>query len=502
MRRVIANLSYFGLLLAVLLAASPASANVLTSILREAGEAGGSAAGHMASELGALAKAAAHLKGLTHAPKGALAAHATPEGHWQFVNREGQTFTAGTPDELKRVLPSLAPDAVGAGDTKLSLYLSEDSVFDNRGSLDQLPKDADLHVVTDSGAYPVTRKGSGNSATLHAAIKPNLSVELADRQMFNETLSYLGRGLNKANIRTVAFEPGAAKRLSSAPKFDAATKAPLVDMLDPSDITRAFASIRGQTVLVTGRIDNGKIFFSPSTGPELSRDIEELVNAAAESDVNLVVMHTDASRQPGGRNWLWQTIEAGGLRDASKATTFGDFLDVLGAKRGGFQLTAAREGLGRVQIAATQADAGGSLARGASSVLEQTVGHVTGEIVTKAVNLHGRDDSAQQEVDAQLIPGIPAYIQIPYFVSLFAGLISWATIRGWWRRIWPLPEQVEGVGRGRAKLRNLARELVFFAAFLPVAGVPSLLWQMAVQTWANITAPFRWFAKRFLRREV
>ena len=118
------------------------NANVFTHIVREAGEAGGKAAGHGFSHLGPVGKAAAHLKLLPNAPKGALAAHATPEGHWQFVNREGQVYTAGTPDELKRVMPTLAPEAIAAGESKLTLYVSEDSLFDNRTALSQLPADS------------------------------------------------------------------------------------------------------------------------------------------------------------------------------------------------------------------------------------------------------------------------------------------------------------------------------------------------------------------------
>ena len=496
MRRVMSVL----VLVAALFVVPDARANWLTHVLREAGEAGGKTAGHMSHELGAVGKAASHLKGLTGAPKGALAAHATPEGHWQFVNREGQTFTAGTPDELKRALPTLAPDV--AGDSKLTLYLSEDSVFDNRAALDQLPKDADLHVVTGSGAYRVTRTGAGQWATLRAQIKPNVIVDVAHRDMFNETLSYLGRNLNKANIRTVAFEPGAPKRVSTAPKLDSVTKTPLVDQLDPADLANAFGSIRGQTVLVTGRVDQGKVFFSPSKGPEIGLELAELTGAASASDVNLVVLMSDATRQAGGRNWLWQTIEVGGLNDATKSATFGDFLDVLGAKRGGFQIKAGADGPGRIQLAALPSEAAKGLAADATHSLEETIGHVTGEIVTKAVEIHARDDSAQKEIDGQLIPGVPTYIQIPYLISLVVALICWSTLRRWWRRIWPARATVEGEGRGAAFASNLPRELVFFLAFMPFAAMPALIWQMAVQTWAQITAPFRWFARKFLRRQV
>jgi hypothetical protein len=114
-------------LAAALLAASipVAQANWFLKMTRDAGE-----AGSKTSKFGVavLDTAAAHIKALPPTAKGAaLAAHATPEGHWKFVNRDGELFTAGTPDELKRAVPMLLPDKVS--DTNLTIYLTEDTVF-------------------------------------------------------------------------------------------------------------------------------------------------------------------------------------------------------------------------------------------------------------------------------------------------------------------------------------------------------------------------------------
>lgn len=480
----------------------PAAANVFTHIVREAGEAGGKAAGHGLSHLGPVGKAAAHLKILPNAPKGALAAHATPEGHWQFVNREGQVYTAGTPDELQRVMQTLAPDAVAAGESRLTLYVSEDSFFGNRAALSELPADSQLHMVSNGGAYPVTRVGSAASPVFQARLKPNLIVELADRDLFDETLAYLGRSLNRANIRTIAVEPGGKKYVPSAPANDAVTKLPQVDLLDPSNIAAAFGSIRGQTVLLTGRTSSGKITFSPANGPEITLDVTDLVQAARSNDVNIVILHSQASRQPGGRNWFWQTIEVGGMADATKAATFGDFLDALAQRRGGFQVSAAHEGQGRIQLSAISNATDAGLTSSASSFIEEAVGHVTGEIVTSAVEVHARDKQTESEFDARLIPGIPSYVQIPYLVSIVFGVLAWSVSRSWWRRLWPVNTDDLPKGRAERMLRALPREAVFWLIFMPLAGFPALIWQMLSQIWLTVTAPIRWIRRRFLVREV
>ena len=488
-------LSFAFVVVASLLLAMPrAEANWLTSLTKGTGKAASHA--HPHANLGAIGKAAGHLAELPAGPKIALAAHATPEGHWQFANRDGQTFTAGTPDEFNHVLPSLVPDAAAAGDAKLALYLSEDSVFANRGHLDKLPKDADLNLVTDQGAFPIARNPGGKLTLIY---KPNVILDIEDQGLLQETLSTLSRPLNKSNIRTIAAQPGASTTLSSAPKRDGLSKVALVDELDPAHLTRAFSSIRGQTALIVARIDKGKIVFQPSKGGEISRELDEVLAAASQNDVNLVLLRADAPRQPGGRNWLWQKIEVGGLDEAIGTSTYGDFLDALGAKRAPMLVSASRESLGRVRISAVADETKGPLSS-AGNAMEEVIGHVTGEVVSAAVDLHARDDSSQREIDGRIIPGIPSYLQIPYLVGLVTGFLGWPVSRRWWHRLWPPPERGEGQSRLRHWAQGAPNFLVYSLVFLPIAGVPALLWQAAQQAWATVTAPFRWLAKLFRRR--
>ena len=102
----------------------------------------------------ALDHAAAHIKALPDRPDGiALAAQATQEGHWRFVNKAGETFTAGTPDELKRVASVLLPEA--KANAKLSLHVTPDTVFQHRAALKELPKSAELLVVLGDESYRI-----------------------------------------------------------------------------------------------------------------------------------------------------------------------------------------------------------------------------------------------------------------------------------------------------------------------------------------------------------
>jgi hypothetical protein len=142
----------------VLLPPAIAQANWLSKIVGAAEHAGTRAA-KLGS--GGLDRAAAHVKALPPGTGGGavLAAQATQEGHWRFVNRAGETLTAGTPEEMKRVPALLLPEA--KGDAKLSLYVTEETVFLYRPALKDLPAGTDVKVVVGSEAYRVLRRGDG-----------------------------------------------------------------------------------------------------------------------------------------------------------------------------------------------------------------------------------------------------------------------------------------------------------------------------------------------------
>ena len=276
----------------------------------------------------------------------ALAAQATQEGHWRFVNRAGETFTAGTPEELKRVAAVLLPDA--KADARLSLYLTEETIFLNRAALKDLPKGTELYVVAGRESYRVLRRGEGAAERLYAQVRPNLVVEMAERKAFDEAIWQLARPLKAANVRVLALEPGGPPRLASTPRIDPATKRTLVDAIDPASLPAALGTVRGQTVLVTGRVEGRVLYVQPSSGAERSLLLPDLFKAAEEADVNLVVLRAASTpRQPGGRNWLWQKVEVKGLEQAMQHARVADFLNALGGPGGRFARVGERLGPAR-----------------------------------------------------------------------------------------------------------------------------------------------------------
>jgi hypothetical protein len=481
---------------ALLLAAAAPSAHAnwlsrLGRIGSEVGEVG--AAGGKAARIGIveLERAAAHIKSLAPTKGGAvLAAHATPEGHWKFVNRDGEVFTAGTPEELARVVPALLPDT--APGSRLGIYLSEDTLYRDRAMLKDLPDGADLHVVVGSDSYPLIARTDGAAGKLYAAVRPHLLLDVGERGLFDEALAQLERPLSRSQIRTLALEPDGAGTLSSFPRLDAETKAALVDVVDPASLAAALPSVRGQTVLVTGRIEDNLLYFRPNSGSEQSLKLSDLTRAAADNDVNLVILQADAPRQPGGRNWLWQRIAVDGLDDALKRAKFGDFLDALGAANGEFRVSVQREASGRVALRAVPA---GGDAQPLTGVVggwwTHTLSHVTGNVVTTAVEVHARDEGRQKELDRRLVPGIPSLYQALYLVGLTGGILGWSVASGWYARIWPPEQRSEYSSAFGYRAAQAVRLVAFMLIFLPIVGIPAVIVWLILQVWALVTLPVR-----------
>jgi hypothetical protein len=476
--------------------AGTADANWLTRLGRGAAEVG--EAGTAASKLGlgAAQHAAEYVARLPKAAKGpALAAHATPEGHWKFINREGDVFTAASPDELARVGTALAPEA--ATDGKLALYLSEDTVFAERALLKDLPPDAELHVVAGNDGFRL-RRGPDGADSLAAEVRPNITVALNDRKLFDETVFQLGRPLNRSNIRVLALEPGGPQRLSSVPRFDPATKAALVDQIDPASLGEALRKLSGQTVLVTGRVEGDTLAFVAATGGAEQKVFLREISAAAEaSDVNLVVVQASGPRQPGGRNWLWQKVGVAGLDEAMKRATFADFLSALGGTGTELAVTAAEAGQGRVVMRAVPVT---ESAIPLSSTVTDWMGELSGQLVVKAVEVQARDMEREKELDARIVPGIPSALQFVILGSFVLGLLTWGVPRRWWARVWPPEARDSYAGSAGYVAAWLARELAFFAVFLPLVGFPAFLWSICLGLWNVMTMPLRfisWLRSRF-----
>ena len=460
------------LLLGVLLLPSQLDAAGLDSLLDAARRVVRPAA---SPDRGALARAAAYIKTLAPKPEAVvLAAESTPEGHWRFVNRAGETITAGTAQEMRRIPTLLAPEA--KPEAHLSLYLTEETVFARRALLKDLPRASDLYVLVNADSYRVLKRGEGASERLFAEIRGNLVVELADRAEFAEAVYQLARPLDRAQIRILALEPASAARLPPSPRIDPASKKALIDSIDPDSLASALGTVSGQTVLITGRIDGRLVYFKPASAAERSLSLEDLFKAAEVADVNLIVLGASSTpRQPGGRNWLWQKVEVKGLTEALQHARVADFYNALAAANGRYLVGAKPAGAVRtvLDIAPITDLPRAPPSRPIGDVLSDTASGLMGRVITAGVVANVRSAALQRDIDWRFVANVPASIQIGYLALMTLGFCGAPVARRWWQRIWPCEDAAEYAGRSGYWAASSIRLAAFVLVFLPLTALIS-----------------------------
>jgi hypothetical protein len=483
------------LVTALALGQSPAAmANWLTNALEHAGDAGKGVARGVVGLEQDLGRAVAHIKSLPERSGSAvLAAQAGQEGHWRFVNAKGESYTAANATELASVRATLLPGTTG----QLSVYLTPDTVFEQHALLKDLPADANLQIATRSGAYPVIRRNSGDRDLLFAEVRPNLHVRLDNEDIFAETLFQLGQPLKPSNVRVLALESGSLDALTSVPRFDVATRTALVDTIDPARLAASFGRVRGQTVVLTGRIDGGSLVFLDAGGGAGRLPLDDVRKAARVADINLVIVKTENPRQPGGKNWLWQTATIPGLDQAVKQPLFGDFLSAISPQASPLTISGYRDSGHRIVLDVLPSGSSVPLTDTVAGWFDTIAGEAMGRIATTGFEADLNDEQRQRDLDLRIFPGLPSSVQFGYLLLVAMGLFGLRTAWTLWARVWPPEDRSEYASTWGYGVARAVRGLLFALMFLPLVGLPMFVRYLGLQVWTLLTAPIR--ALRWLR---
>ncbi len=397
----------------------------------------------------------------------ALAATVAPDGHWTFVNKAGERFTAANPNEMKRVVSVLAPEAKPG--TWPTLVLAEDIIFRKLDALRSLPPEAALQM--SFSAAPAPLKLDRRADTFSVQLRPKLVADLSQHDAFDELFEQLAQPMVNKRVRLVALEPGGPQTLARQPATDQVQSAPLPDRIDPYKLSAALGTLRGQTVLVTGRIEAGLLYFQMASAPDRSIILSDLIRAAEASDVDLIVLGATSGRQPGARNWLWQQAQVGGIDAALARADLGDFLSAI-ANTGSLALTPAMPNRDRIAISATPSAA-------ASDALSRTLGDltatVTGRIDVAMIQLHLVSSARQRELDRRLIHWLPSWATWGYLTALLLGTLGSAVSWAWWAKLWPpetLADYPRAIGYHAARTVRMIAYVLVFMPLVALAALP------------------------------
>jgi hypothetical protein len=462
-------------LLAVGFEAHRAEANWLTSLGEIAATTGkvagktGRLAGEMSAGLEGAVKAIARLPAEGQA--GAIAAEALDGGAWRLRNAAGETITATSAESVRGALAGLTGDA-----KTLTLFVDQDTAFAAREAIAALPADAKLHLALDDLSLPLLRQGTGDGTRLYAELNQGVILALQDRALFSEALWQLQRPLGKAGMRVLSLDGGGPRALATVGRRSAEGM-PVAEAIDPGALASALPSLRGQTVIVTGKVEGETLAFAGISGTEGKVAVADLMAAAERSDVNILVLDAGVAKQPGGTTWLWQERGIANLDSAMAKASLGDFIAALSRGQGRLAVDADWGASGHFRLSAKPAAAAAPAASGeiaaktlSESTLELAIdlaGKVAGNVApqTTTAALNSRD--TQWDLDSRLIPGIPALLQYQLLGNWVLGLIGFHEARRWWAF---LQRRVAGIVPPFTWPVRIGSELLYWLIFAPLIG--------------------------------
>jgi len=491
-------------LLALEMSSSPSHSGWFTKLVNKASDAGDGRKGIRGAGLADLGAAGLLVRNLPKGNRGhAVAASVSDDGHWHLMNGAGERVTVSGTDELEDAMKWLVPDRFNKERRLITFYMQDEGLLRNPEFIKILPAVARRVIVAGGKSYPVFFKRINSEEILHARLRDGIDVRLGDLEAFREVAWQMEKPLNKGNLRLLSLRQDAAKEI---PKVGVVGSGglPQPDEVDPYFLKSSFTSLRGQTVLITGRVKDDLLYFQPSGASDLSIFIKDIAEAARASDINLIILNTGRSRQPGGLDWLWRKVGIKGLEDGLQQKNFGDFLNMIGKGRGGFDVGVDLQRSSRASmLAGPRVLTPGILEHdngpdydGLGSALTDAVAVIKGDMLVASVMADLPSSSRQKELDDRIIPGIPSDLQHFYLGSLILGLIGFPASRRWWRRLWPQENHDQYGTRAALGGAIAVRAILFVLVFVPVVGIPAFF--VSVDGWfrAIIMAPYNWFARR------
>ncbi|MEZ5855084.1 MAG: hypothetical protein R3D67_10210 [Hyphomicrobiaceae bacterium] len=429
-------------------------------------------------ELAAVTK---YIRSLAVAPgRGVVGAMATDVGHWRLANRSGERFTAANKDELARAFEVLAPEASGEA-ARLAIYVDPNTLYRHASQLRALPHQALTWVVGRAKAYRLIALTDTKDRKFAIEFDANLLLAARDQSEFDEMAWQLSRPLQRASVRTLRLAPAGPTGIARLPTIDAANRRAEPDLVDPGHVGAGLASLTGQMVLISGQWQGARLVFTPESGASSSLGWTELEGAARRNDVNLIVVGASSPRQPGTRNWLWQTATLSNVDAAVAQSQLGAFLVAL-AGDGPLvvRLKTAQQASLVLEVLPQTAHTGrptgplDSLTDVVTGKLSELVSQTSGRIAVERLDLVLPTRARQAELDRRLVKWLPSNVQFTLAAILAAGLASLPVLLGWWHSIWPPEVRNEYAHATGYVTARLARWLIFAAVFVPLAALPAM----------------------------
>ncbi len=485
-----------------LLLGSEADAGLLGKLLRETGDAAGSAGKHVDGVAKHLDEGTSIARKLPKsADSAALALVPAKEGTWQLVTPEGKSLAVPSLEDLPKSLDEaaqarsrpLAGDKMPSGPqkpAKVQVALREADFFKLRDELNGLPKGVAPVLVRRNGSFqPLKPVVIGTRRRLAVELGPNVLIDPATQNALDGNIKFLSRTVNRADLKLARFDSAAAQSVNPAETFVNLN----ADLLESS-----LARFKNRTVAVSGQIrpnpETGRRLLVVRDGKKLRQiDLLDFMAAAERQRVDLMIVESTSPVQP-GKSWFSKSALEKRFAKMQSAMTQADLLAAVSPPGTTTLIHAADERNYRLVTATShiRRTAPNSPAAGVSddTSLAGWLLDAGTRIGVRSVRSDHENPDHTDEVASRWLPWISNVSLILSGVTCaFALFMGWYLWR-WWNGLW---RRFLGQSGGNDSLSPVLFivKVLTFVPFALVSAIPALIWLLVSDWMKFLSWPFR-----------
>lgn len=407
-------------------------------------------------------------------------------GGLRYVDELGKTIKFNESPSLSKI----ADEFNIPKEKQVEVFADIDTLATSHPDVLNIAKSDNLFLVGKNNTKLLVSVGRDNKLAVEFApnVKVRVAVASGDTKLFQEASVHLNRAPNLANIRQIALSNDA--KLTDLPQVAFRQDGlPVVGGISPDGIETAFSIIKGQSALLSGKIEDGFLLYKTGLTTTGRVSLDRLKKAASDANVDLTIIDIGSTRQAkiGSASKMSAKL--------AQARTNADVYSTLTPKGQELLIDASQDIRGRVQITAiaTKPNKADGLTSKAAIDTTSLAADVADYALmraavygARAIHVYTNDEDRARELANRFIPGIPSWIQYLAIVNLALGLFS--SISGWrfWRRVWPTPQ---------SWLLKILRLILYVVPYLLLFGTiqmgVSYVWDIMKLVFAIIYWPIR-----------
>ncbi len=471
-------------------------------------------AGQEAAEVGSKAgrKLDTHLPALSHLPdevgvsKVGLEVDST--GSLSLLAESGQKWPFSQGDDITQIIADIKKTnnlSSGKKTNELKFYLSSTELF-NSFDNPLLKKIDNLNLTHGGKAYPLSSATNKIDTGWQIQARENLYVDIKSHVDLKESLFRVNQPINLANMRLVSFSTG-TEGFPSKIQVASKTELPDVTMIHPDYLENSLNILKHQSLVITGKRVGDFLKIKDPKGKESAINLKTLQNEAAKNDVNLLIIESTSSAQPGSKLLPWnKSVKQKQLQQAFSSETYGDFLSSFTSNKTPISLIAEQTDNNFVSFRALPKK-GSVVSNRKYNIDEEVSGiEIATHITLHAARLYTKSEDYENELGRRIVSSIPSWVHTILLINIVSGLLVHVFSYSLWGRLWRPEEKDDFDSWLKYALHCFVYFSLYIIVFLGLFGaifllVRALIWiyNFLLGIFYILTWPFRFIIALFSR---